>query len=223
MDHKIYSVHVPRERSSCEGNYWSAERRDDKPEQACGERSWPEYESRNYSQGHSKIWSVSHTSSCIFLIVDCCCTVTYLGVKASEGGVTADCGRTSGEAAADRKSTHDPKQSSGRAQVQASALHNNISCSYSHSASLFSRNRDERDESNRQVAELRERLQARENDNARESKRREKTQKELQDVRAKFDEEMKVEEQIRSTTPYFTVTLKIIPNPYMRLLSVSFR
>lgn len=73
------------------------------------------------------------------------------------------------------------------------------------------------------MAELRERLQARENDNARESKRREKTQKELQDVRAKFDEEMKVEEQIRSTTPYFTVTLKIIPNPYMRLLSVSFR
>eukprot|EP01036_Dinobryon_divergens_P027374 gene27374-36141_t len=57
--------------------------------------------------------------------------------------------------------------------------------------------RDERDESNRQMGELRERLQARENDNARELKRREKTQKELQDVRSKFDEEMKVEEQVR--------------------------
>lgn len=60
--------------------------------------------------------------------------------------------------------------------------------------------RDERDESNRQMGELRERLQARENDNARELKRREKTQKELQDVRSKFDEEMKVEEQVRYIT-----------------------
>ncbi len=59
------------------------------------------------------------------------------------------------------------------------------------------------------MAELRERLQARENDNARESKRREKTQKELQDVRSKFDEEMRIEEQIRSTYISFSSTTSI--------------
>ena len=48
------------------------------------------------------------------------------------------------------------------------------------------------------MQELRERLQARENDNTREVKRREKTQKELQDVRSKLDEELKNEEAIRS-------------------------
>ena len=48
------------------------------------------------------------------------------------------------------------------------------------------------------MQELRERLQARENDNTREVKRREKTQKELQDVRSKLDEELKNEEGIRS-------------------------
>jgi len=57
--------------------------------------------------------------------------------------------------------------------------------------------RDERDESNRQVHELRERLQSRDNDNIREVKRREKTQKELQDVRAKLDDELKAEEGLR--------------------------
>ena len=71
-----------------------------------------------------------------------------------------------------------------------------VSCVYF----LLVSGRDERDESNRQMGELRERLQARENDNARELKRREKTQKELQDVRSKFDEEMKVEEQVRYIT-----------------------
>jgi hypothetical protein len=47
------------------------------------------------------------------------------------------------------------------------------------------------------MQELRERLQARENDNLREVKRREKTQKELQDIRAKLDDELKNEEGLR--------------------------
>lgn len=51
--------------------------------------------------------------------------------------------------------------------------------------------RNERDESDKAVRELRERLTARDNDNLREVKRREKTQKELQDARFKFEEQMK--------------------------------
>ena len=47
------------------------------------------------------IYSASHISSSMFLIVTLCCTLTYIGVKASEGGITANCGRTGGETASD--------------------------------------------------------------------------------------------------------------------------
>lgn len=146
----------------------------------------------------------------------------YVGVEAGERGVAAHCGRAGGQAAADRESAHDAKQSPGRAQVRTPLpphKHTHplplcivmllFSCVV-YIYFLLVSGRDERDESNRQMGELRERLQARENDNARELKRREKTQKELQDVRSKFDEEMKVEEQVRYITILHTYSLPTI-------------
>lgn len=52
------------------------------------------------------------------------------------------------------------------------------------------------EENVRQIAELRERLAVKENDNIREVKRREKTQKELQDARTKLDDKAHREEEL---------------------------
>lgn len=55
--------------------------------------------------------------------------------------------------------------------------------------------REEKEEGIRLVAEIRERLAVKENENIRESRRREKTQKELQDARLKLDECARAEER----------------------------